>query len=198
MISLPDSSLGTLSAYRALTDGDLVQMCLDRDPLAWDTLIDRYHKLIYSIVVTFKLDAIEADDVFQNVVVAVSRGLHTLKDRSKFYSWLMTTTRRECMALLRHKEEDLAPEREVEERLDPGPTLEEEILVTEKHQTLREVLATWDNPCSSLLRMLYFEERTFVETAAGLDSSPDGIGSKRGRCLAKLRLLLARRGITGI
>jgi RNA polymerase sigma factor (sigma-70 family) len=173
-------------------------MCLTGNPLAWDALIDRYYKLIYSIAVTFKLDAIEADDVFQNVVVAVKRGLHTLKDRSKFYSWLMTTTRRECMALLRHKEEDLAPEREIEERLDPGPTVEEAILVTEKHQILREVLATWNNPCSSLIRMLYFEHRTFAETAAGLDVSLDGMGAKRVRCLAKLRLLLARRGISGI
>jgi RNA polymerase sigma factor (sigma-70 family) len=198
MISPSDSSLGTLSAYRALTDGDLVQMCLDGHGLAWETLIDRYHDLIYSIVVTFKLDACAREDVVQNVGLALNRGLHTLKDRSKFYSWLITTTRRECMALVRHKEEDLAPEREIEEPLDPGPTLEESILVTEKHEIVREVLATWDNPCSSLLRMLYFEDRTFAQTAAGLDGSPDGIGPKRSRCLAKLRRLLARRGITGI
>ena len=43
-----------MSAYRSLTDADLVQMCLDGDRLAWDTLIDRYHKRIYSIAVKFR------------------------------------------------------------------------------------------------------------------------------------------------
>ena len=54
MISFRDSSLG-------LTDEELVQMCLEGDRLAWDTLIDRYHNRIYSIAVKF--DSSECEDV---------------------------------------------------------------------------------------------------------------------------------------
>lgn len=197
MISFRDSSLGIPSAYRGLADDRLVQMCLEGDRLAWNTLIDRYHNRIYSIAVKFKLDPSECEDLVQNVGVALQRGLHSLKDRSKFYSWLITTVRRECIALLRQRK-DLEPESEIEEQSDPGPTLEEAIVLTERHQILREALATLDNTCSSLIRMLYFEHRSFAEAAAGLNSSPDGIGPRRVRCLAKLRRLLARRGVTGL
>jgi RNA polymerase sigma factor (sigma-70 family) len=187
-----------MSAYRDLPDGELVLMCLEGDRPAWDALIDRYHNRIYSIAVNFKLDPSEREDLVQNVGVALQRGLHTLEDRSKFYPWLITTTRRECIALLRHREENLAPESEIEERSHPGPTMEEEIVLTEKHQILREAVKRLGDPCSLLIQMIYFEHRTFAETAVRLNRPVDSISPMRGRCLVKLRKVLLRVGITGL
>jgi RNA polymerase sigma factor (sigma-70 family) len=196
-MSFDISLAGKTSPYGSHSDRELVAMCIDGDRAAWDTLIDRYHNRIYSIAVKFRLDPSECEDVVQNVGIALQRGLHTLEDRSKFYPWLITIVRRECIALLRRREEDLAPEPGIDERLDPGPTLEEAIVLTEKHQTLREAVATLGPPCSLLIQMIYFEHRTFADTAARLNCSPDGIGPTRVRCFAKLRKLLLRREVTG-
>jgi len=179
------------------SDPELVAMCIEGDRQAWETLIDRYSNCIYSIAVKFRLDPSECEDVAQNVGIALQRGLHTLEDRSKFYPWLKTVVRRECIAVLRRREEELAPESEIEERLDPGPTLEEAMVLIEKHQTLREAVATLGPPCSLLIQMIYFEHRTFAETAAHLNCATDGISPRRVRCFLKLKKLLLRRGITG-
>src|SRR6516165_7726987 len=106
-MSFDISLAGKTSPYGSHSDRELVAMCIDGDRAAWDTLIDRYHNRIYSIAVKFRLDPSECEDVVQNVGIALQRGLHTLEDRSKFYPWLRTTTRREGMALLSHRKEDL-------------------------------------------------------------------------------------------
>jgi DNA-directed RNA polymerase specialized sigma24 family protein len=110
----------------------------------------------------------------------------------------MTTTRRECLALIAQKVRDRIPEGETDEPsdeppdepsdepADPAGMLEEIMLSAEKQQVLREVLDKWGNsPCRLLIKMLYFEERSYKETAARLRVSHQGMGARSARCLDK-------------
>ena len=80
-------------AYRS--DPRLIARCVDGDQAAWDDLVDRYGRLVYSIARRYGLDA-DADDVFQNVFSALFRSLDRLRDKGRLSSWLITTTHREC------------------------------------------------------------------------------------------------------
>jgi hypothetical protein len=46
-------SAGGMSVYGTHSDGELVGLCLEGDRLAWETMILRYKKLMYSIPVEF-------------------------------------------------------------------------------------------------------------------------------------------------
>jgi RNA polymerase sigma factor (sigma-70 family) len=69
------------------------------------------------------------------------------------------------------------------------------MLWTEKQHVLREILEKWRDPCRLLMMALYFEERSYEETAELLGVSPEGIGARRSRCIERLREMLSRRGI---
>ena len=78
------------------SDAALVRACLAGDEDAWEELVDRYGRLVYSIPRRLGLSAVDADDVFQNVFAALFRRLADLRDQSRLTSWLITTTYREC------------------------------------------------------------------------------------------------------
>jgi RNA polymerase sigma factor (sigma-70 family) len=193
----PVASVRGMSLYAKYTDGELVALCLEGDHLAWEMLIFRYRKLMYSIPLEYGFDDGECQDVVQNVWIALLNRLHSLRDRAKVYSWLMTTAKRECHTHWAKKQQAVV-KRNIEEPLDPAGSLEEVLLWTEKQQVLREILEKWPDPCSQLIKALYFEERNYEETAERLGVSPEGIGPRRLRCIGRLREMLSRRGITNL
>jgi RNA polymerase sigma factor (sigma-70 family) len=188
-----------MSTYDDYSDGELVSLCLEDDRPASETLILRYRNLVYSIPMKHGFEPDDCGDVAHDVWVAFKANLHTLRDREKVYSWLMTTTTRKCIALAsqKQKQQDSAQQTR-EEPFDPAGTAEDIMLWTEKQQGLRMTLEKWHDRCSLLLTMLYFEDRSYEEAANRLEVSREGIGALRARCLDRLRTMLSERGITNL
>ncbi|HEU4391264.1 MAG TPA: sigma-70 family RNA polymerase sigma factor, partial [Blastocatellia bacterium] len=84
-----------LQDYAEQTDRDVVAACLDGDSVAWEALISRYQRLIYSIPIKSGLNSDDAADIFQSVCVKLLEKLRSLRDHEKLSSWLITTTTRE-------------------------------------------------------------------------------------------------------
>jgi hypothetical protein len=69
---------------------------------------------------------------------------------------------------------------------------------SEKQQVLRDVLEIWRDPCSLLIKTLYFGQRSYEEAADRLGVSPHGIGAQRARRIDRLPGMLSERGITSL
>ena len=92
------------------TDRQLVEACLKGDREAWEVLIIRYQRLIYSIPVKHGFSPVDAADIFQSVCVKLIERLSTLRDHDRVSSWLITTTTRECWRLVsERRREQQAP-----------------------------------------------------------------------------------------
>src|SRR5215467_7498942 len=78
------------------TDPELVEECLSGEAAAWEALVFRYQRLIYSIPVKLGFSQDDAADVFQSICLKLVEKLETLRDHSKLGSWLITATTREC------------------------------------------------------------------------------------------------------
>src|SRR6266508_4299036 len=76
-------------------DCDLVAACLAGEPAAWETLVARYQRLVYSIPMKARLSTDDAADIFQSVWLKLYEKLASLRDHEKLSSWLITTTTRE-------------------------------------------------------------------------------------------------------
>src|SRR3954471_24931367 len=98
-------------------------MCLRGDALAWEALLLRYRRLIYSIPARFGFPKMDVHDVFQNVCVKLLEHLHQVKDDRKLRTWIATTTVRQCISLKISKHRDSGSEEEAEEPLDPTENL---------------------------------------------------------------------------
>jgi RNA polymerase sigma factor (sigma-70 family) len=185
------------SDYKKHTDSELIALCLRGDPLAWEALIRRYRRLIYSVPIRFGFTTPDANDVFQNVCLKLLEHLHEVRIERKIGSWLVTTAIRQCLAVKAMKRRESGNEEEIEEPEDPTANLEEIRILAEELQAMREAIEQLSYRCKSLITLLYLDRRspTYEEISAELHMPEPSIGPTKLRCLEKLRVLLGRRGI---
>ncbi len=187
--------------YTVQSDPELIAASLDHgDRQAWETLILRYKRLIYSIPVRMGFLPSDAADVFQTVCLLLLENLAYLRRRDRLGAWLVITTRRECWRLARERQADPPdPESEVmglDQNGNELATLEEEIVQIERQALLNAALDSMGSRCQQLLRLLFWTEpRPSYDEIVKLMSLPEGsIGPTRARCLEKLARILQRNG----
>ena len=81
---------------RPPSDGELLNRCRARDAAAWNQLVGRYERLVYSVALRNGLDADDAADVTQNTFVNLLDAMDRIRDEERLASWLMTVARRQA------------------------------------------------------------------------------------------------------
>lgn len=178
------------------TDEELIASCISGEDFAWDALVERYQRLVYTVPARYGLTQAEIDDVFQSVWLSLLKNLKNLREPDRVSAWLVTTARRECWE--RRRGSDY--ERTVSTDLDivlsdkEGDELPPEDVVAQyrEHQRLRDAIGQLGQRCQKLLWMLYYDSTipSYADVAERLDTPIGSIGPMRARCLKKLRGLL--------
>ena len=177
------------------SDRELVHACLSGDSTAWDALVDRYGRLVYSIPRRLGLGDADADDIFQSVMGIVLRRLASLRDENRLSAWLIRTTYRESW---RHARRNRATTAEFDDTLaETGTPTDEQIMRLEREQLVHQALALLDPRCSELIRAFFFEtpEPSYDEIANRMGMRIGSIGPTRARCFKKMERLLADTGL---
>ncbi|MGH9570578.1 MAG: RNA polymerase sigma factor, partial [Candidatus Angelobacter sp.] len=177
-------------------DEKLVQACLNGDENAWNRLIDKYKRLIYSVPVKYRLSPEDSADVFQNVCVDLFTNLSKLRKVESLRSWLITVATHKCFHHNRQRRKDVeldAMEQEVAEDIAPAPEMIQEI---QEEQAVRDAMERLTPRCAELVKMLFFQQPPlpYVEVAQKLGLATGSIGFIRGRCLGRLQKILAEIG----
>jgi RNA polymerase sigma factor (sigma-70 family) len=188
----PTPSTPKHSPAEAPSDADLLVACRAGDERAWQQVLDKYERLVYSIPLNYGLDREDASDIAQITFTALIRSLATLRDDSNLGGWLALVARRHTWRLIqRRKQHAPAPLDDEAMALLPGRTntLERWELV----EWLERGLALMGERCRQLLIALYFEadEPSYAEIAQRLKMAEGSIGPTRARCLQRLRDLLS-------
>ena len=170
---------------------DLVTRARHGDEQAWDALVERYAPMIWSLCRRYRLGRAESNDVGQSVWLQMVDHLHAIRDPAALAGWLATTTRRECSRVLR------APRgwpadgyfSDAQAVSNPqGATPEQELLVSERHATLREALMDLPSCCQQLIALLIEDPPVpYTQISAQLGIPVGSIGPNRARCLGRLR-----------
>jgi RNA polymerase sigma factor (sigma-70 family) len=169
----------------------LVARVGDGDQEAWDELVERYAPLVWSICVRYRLSRQDIDDVGQSVWLLLIEQIGKLREPAALPGWLATTTRRECLRVLRagrrYDHEGLPPDDQMAP--DPSATMiEQEVIVAERNAALRAAFAELPQPCRELLSLLMSDPApAYAEISARLDMAIGSIGPTRARCLDRLR-----------
>jgi RNA polymerase sigma factor (sigma-70 family) len=180
-------------------DDFLVQACIQGDQRAWEELIDKYKRLIYSVPLRYGATREDAADVFQSVCIEVFNSLNQLKNAGSLRSWLITVAVRQSYRWKKkqsnHVELD-AMEPEMAEELAAVPEIMEQV---EQEQIVRDVVSKLSPRNAELVRLLFFEHPPlpYTEVARRLGLATGSIGFIRGRCLERLKKLLLESGFKG-
>lgn len=177
-------------------DERLVQECLSGSEEAWNRLIDKYKRLIYSVPVKYGFSSEDAGDVFQTVCVDLFTNLAKLRKIESLRSWLITVATHKCFHWKKHQRQEVeldAMEQEVAEEIAAPPQMLEEV---EQEQMVRDAIERLSPRCAQMVRMLFFEQPPvpYTELAKRLGLATGSIGFIRGRCLDRLQKILAELG----
>ena len=170
---------------------DLVARVGDGDQDAWNELVERYSPLVWSICLRYRLDRDDIEDVRQSVWTLLLERVGTLREPAALPGWLATTTKNECLRVLRvsrrHDHGSLPPEDLMPS--DPNAVqVDQDILVAERDDALRAAFDGLSQRCRQLLSMLVADPPVpYAEISAALDLAVGSVGPTRARCLNELR-----------
>lgn len=172
---------------------ELVRGAAAGDLGAWERLVDQFARLIWSITGEFKLVESDAADVAQTTWLRLLEHIDRIEHPDRVGSWLAATARHECLrylathkkVVLGHDEEDL------QGVAANGPEVDERLLADERAEVVREALSSLPRRWQRLLEMLMADPPVpYAEISDQLGLPVGSIGPTRGRCLARLRVLL--------
>lgn len=180
-----------------VSDGDLIRRCRQGSRGAWQQVLNRYERLVYSVPLRYGLSRDDAADISQITFTILIQSMDGLADDSRLGSWLVTVARRHTWRLLERSRRERATE-----HLEGADVAENAVLLGksdadsiehwELSEWLEEGLSKIGERCRELLLALYFqpERSSYAEVAARLDMPIGSIGPSRARCLKSLRRVL--------
>jgi len=184
------------------SDAELIAGCIAGDKANWNSLIERYSRFIYAIVLQMGLPSADADDVFQNVCVRLYQNLSGLRNSDRLSTWLAVTTRHEVSAWSRMRRNTAFVSEMTEQALqtdgvqlmsgDTESDPEAIVLALETQHIVRLCMDHLPAECRDLLTLLYNSDAacSYSDAARSLNMPIGSIGPKRARCLKRLEKLL--------
>jgi RNA polymerase sigma factor (sigma-70 family) len=165
----------------------LVQRARDGDQGAWDAIVARYAPLVLAVCRRHRLSPADTDDVGACVWLRLVERLDAIRDPAALPGWLATTTRRECLNVLRAKSRESV--HDIDDVPDGVvPASDEWLLTQERHIALRVAFAELPERCRRLLALLFTDPPTpYATIVATLGLRQGAIGPTRQRCLERLR-----------
>ena len=178
---------------RDLDVARLVRGAAEGDRRAWERLVDQYARLVWSITGEFRLVESDAADVSQTTWLRLLEHIDRLEYPDRVGSWLAATARNECLrslaarkrVVLGHEDADLDGASVHE------PEIDERLLADERAQVVRDAMSHLPRRWQRLLELLMADPpASYAEISDQLGLPVGSIGPTRGRCLARLRVLL--------
>ena len=170
-------------------DRDLIRGCRKGKVEAWQSLVNKYERIVYSIPRRYGLSKEDAADVTQLTFTILVESIDKLPEDSKLGGWLTTVARRHTWRLL---------ERNRRQGVDKYTVLGEDTILLADGDTLESwELAEWldqglsriNEACKNLLFALYLDptQPSYAEVASRLGMAVGSVGPTRIRCLERMK-----------
>lgn len=79
-----------------INDIDLISSAIKGDATAFSALLERHYDLIFRLTLRTLANRQDAEDVTQDICVALAKKLHSFQSKAKFTTWLYQVTLNAC------------------------------------------------------------------------------------------------------
>lgn len=186
------------------TDVELVERFRGGERRAFDEIVRRYQDRVYTLCRRWLDDPQAAEEVAQDVWVALFRSLTGFRGEARLSTWIFRVTVNHCKnrRLYRHRRawgrhdalgpatDDDVPERQL---ADEGPIADGVLAQAEAEQLLAGALDALDDDHRQILLLRDVEDLAYEEIAEILDLPRGTVKSRIHRARAELASVLARR-----
>ncbi len=169
-------------------DGELAREALGGDREAFRALVERHYGMIYRIAVRYLGSVADAEDVAQEVCLALATKLAQFTHRSRFSTWLASIVINSCRDCLRRRK---SSERLVErygvlrslEQADQGDA-------ERRSAWLHDALQRFDPALRETVLLVIGEEMSHAEAAAALGCAESTVSWRMHQAKKRLRAQL--------
>jgi RNA polymerase sigma factor (sigma-70 family) len=178
----------------------LIQRAADGDRVAWNTIVEDYSALLWSVVRRFRLRDAQAADAVQVTWLRLVEHIHAIRDPKRLAGWLRVTAERVCIDTIREAGREYPVDEHHEDanvRLgrvaDPAEEAPEACALRREREVLvRQAMDRLPDRQRELLTLLVASPPLGYEQIASRLGMPIGsIGPTRARILQRLRSDLA-------
>jgi len=174
-----------------LDDHELLSAYSHGDEQAYEILVEKYFRMVYTVAARQTGDLHLAEEIVQSVFLILSRKARGFSSRISIPGWLLRTTRFVCLDAIKMRrrrvenEQKLAMNLEHHHQSKAEPTTME-LLLDEAIRALRP-----DEQVGIVAR--FFEGKDFQEIAQMFAISEHAARKRTSRCLAKLQAFMEKR-----
>jgi RNA polymerase sigma-70 factor (ECF subfamily) len=146
-------------------DSALVRRALDGDAGAFETLVTRHQRALYTVACRMLGNRDEARDAIQGALVKAYEHLGSFDPRHRFFSWIYRIVVNECLNLLRARRpaDDLSP------ALAARDTPFDVAANGERARQVQQALLRLTPDARAVIVMRHFGELSYEEIAAALN-----------------------------
>jgi RNA polymerase sigma-70 factor (ECF subfamily) len=174
------------------TDTTTIQQVLSGNPEAFEDLVKKYERQVFSTAYRMTNNAEDAEDITQSVFIKVYENLRSYRPEHKFFSWIYRITVNETMNFLkqRNRIQEL-DEDKLRENETPEEVYEKAELTDRVQNALLEIPLVY----RVVLLLKHFNHFSYREIAYIMDVSEKKVKSRLFTARQHLRTVLLRRGI---
>jgi len=184
--------MGRSSSSSALTDRQLLQGASRCDEGAFNELYQRYSVSIYNYLLRLIHERAVAEDLLQEVFVAVWEGAGRFRGRAKVSTWLFRIAHHKAVDWLRKRRPTLV---EKVERLPAADDPEKEALLAWRSDQLRSALTRLSPDHRAVLELAFFQGMSYHEIAQIVDCPVGTVKSRISYAKRHLNGVLRRMGL---
>ncbi len=174
------------------SDKELVERCLQGSERAFETLVDRYQKVVFNVAYRMLNDYDAAEDITQSVFIKGFEKMRSFNPKYKFFSWLYRIAVNETLNYINQRKhlEELGPNM-VSPRKSPERAYQE----AELSRNVQTALMELEPKYRMVLVLRHFRECSYKEMSAALEIPEKKVKSRLFMARQLLRLVLVERGI---
>lgn len=187
-----------MNRHVAVSDQELVKRYLSGDSLSLERLISRHKNKVYAYILMVVKDRDLADDIFQDTFVKVIHTLRngTYKEEGKFIQWVMRIAHNLTIDHFRKSKrlpvvDTGKDDFDILETLRlTDPSVEEEMISTQIHNDLRQLIELLPDEQKEVLKMRHYNEMSFKDIAEQTDVSINTALGRMRYALINLRKII--------
>ena len=184
----------------------LVRRCIAGDAVAWEEIVQRYHRRIYNICYRFTGSGTDADDLTQEVFIKMYRTLNSYDvERGAFMTWVTNVTRNLLVDHFRKTRQERVtdsldtPQSEQDDAMplgdripDKGPSPDTRVQSREAKEAVHEALQRLSPELREAVILRDLQDMDYREIATVLRVPEGTVKSRINRGRAELARLLQR------
>ncbi len=182
------------------TDIELIKKVIDKDDFAFEALVKRYEKLVYSVSYRMMNNKEDAEDITQIVFIKVYKKIESFKENQSFKAWICTIASNACIDEIRSRKNKQTYSLDKNLEGDDGEfkadipsseeTPEEVIINKEKRQVILDSINELKEESRQLIILRDVQGLSYDEIAEQLDLKLGTVKSKIARSRTKLQKII--------